>query len=636
VSIEPGGLVEPVDPATGLYGPVQLVTGTYTVTAAAAGYLTATVQVTIADGLTTTQDFSLSRPAIQVSPAELGVVAPPGTPVTLSLTVSNAGHEPLHYEIVDMPGGGRAAPAQGAGRLDIPWAWAEPVSATVPPQAGLPVSVTFRCTITDAGQTLTGTLRLEHNDPCAAAIDVPLELSCVAQPVPDIELSPSSVEQTLCPGSTATATLTVCNLGTAPLDWSILELAPRPRAAAAAGQAERGADPRPAAGLPALCAPLQPAGTAPPAAAEPRADGRRPEEVFWDQPLTTGDPAAYVNQEFPEPWSAYSAWLSDDFVNTTDWPIGTLFVPGDLWNGGTSLLNATALHWQIYADAGGVPAGDPAGGGSPPVWALSLAPADPQVSITNGSSGLPSNTLLTVDWPFCLPAGHCWLVFYPTMDVVCCGEFGLQPSDTTNGAVTQWTNPGGGFGLGPGWQPGSELGETRPDMAFRIEGPLCVCVPWLTVSPGWGSLAPSSCQDVTLAFDPAGLSPGRYDTALHVASNDPDEPDIALPVTMTLPVPAGGAALDWSPPEPLVGETVALTGTVEAGDPPLTFTWAFGDGDTGSGAHASHAYAASGPDTVTLSAANGCGEAHAEQVITIRPVLPALLFVYLPVVTKGD
>ena len=191
--------------------------------------------------------------------------------------------------------------------------------------------------------------------------------------------------------------------------------------------------------------------------------------VLWNQPLSTVDQNAYINQDFPDV-PTYSTYLADDFTATNTWNIETIFVPGNGWNGFTSLTNATALNFMIFVDDGGVPAGDPAGGGELPVWALSVPPTDAQVVLSNGSSGLPSDVTLTLTTPVSLPAGHYWLVYYPTLPFSGGGQFGRQPADTTNGYTGQLINPGGGLGLGTDWQAWTVLGGTLPDIAFRLEG----------------------------------------------------------------------------------------------------------------------------------------------------------------------
>lgn len=193
------------------------------------------------------------------------------------------------------------------------------------------------------------------------------------------------------------------------------------------------------------------------------------EMVLWDQPLSTVNQNAYVNQEFSD-FASYSSFLADDFTVTMPWMVNSIFVPGDGWNGFTTLLNASALNFMIYEDSAGIPAGDPTGGGAMPVWALSLLPTDPQVTISAGTSGYDSNVQLDLDEPLMLPTGHYWLIFYPSLSFASGGQFGRQPADTANLHTASFINPGGGFGLGPFWQPWNVLDVTQTDLAFRIEG----------------------------------------------------------------------------------------------------------------------------------------------------------------------
>jgi PKD repeat protein/N-acetylneuraminic acid mutarotase len=197
-----------------------------------------------------------------------------------------------------------------------------------------------------------------------------------------------------------------------------------------------------------------------------------PEDVLWDQPLSAVDQDAYVDQEFGD-FPTFSSFLADDFVNADPWAISTIFIPGDGWNGFTTIMSATALTWQIYADSPitpGIPAGDPSGGGDAPVWTLTLTPDDPLVTVTTGTLGYPSNTTLNLAAPVVLPPGHWWLVFYPTGDFATFGQFGRQAADTTNGYTGQIINPGGGFGIGTAWQDWGVIGVTLQDIAFRLEG----------------------------------------------------------------------------------------------------------------------------------------------------------------------
>jgi len=190
---------------------------------------------------------------------------------------------------------------------------------------------------------------------------------------------------------------------------------------------------------------------------------------LWDQPLSSVNQNAYVDQEFSD-YPTYSSYLSDDFVVGKTWNIESIFLPGDGWNGFTSLLNATALTWKIYADDEGIPAGDPSGGGASPIWSLTLPPSDPQVTLSVGHSGNLSNTLLQLPTPLKLTPGHYWLVFYPTLAFSPYGQFGLHPADTSNGEVAKFINPNGGFGYGTFWQDWTVIGAPTHDIAFSIGG----------------------------------------------------------------------------------------------------------------------------------------------------------------------
>lgn len=190
---------------------------------------------------------------------------------------------------------------------------------------------------------------------------------------------------------------------------------------------------------------------------------------LWDQPLSNVNQNAYVDQEFPD-YTTSTSYLSDDFFVTKGWLIDSFYVPGNGWNGFSSLLNATSLNWRIYADNAGFPAGDPTGAGAAPIWSLSLAPTDSQVTISPGYSGYPSDTLLRLTDPIKLPPGHYWLMFYPVMSYDTGGQYGLHPADTTNGNVAKFINPAGGFGYGSTWIDWTALGISQQDIAFSIGG----------------------------------------------------------------------------------------------------------------------------------------------------------------------
>lgn len=61
---------------------------------------------------------------------------------------------------------------------DLPWVWEWPTSGTVAPTDTVQVEVGLSCTPSDTGRLLSGTLRIEHNDPCVEAVSVSLQFRC--------------------------------------------------------------------------------------------------------------------------------------------------------------------------------------------------------------------------------------------------------------------------------------------------------------------------------------------------------------------------------------------------------------------------------------------------------------------------
>ncbi len=210
--------------------------------------------------------------------------------------------------------------------------------------------------------------------------------------------------------------------------------------------------------------------------------------VLVDQPLSIVNTEAYHNQDYEQWFSRPESdiWIADDFdVESGDaWHVSSIFVPGDFITNlrkASSLRNAEVLTWYVYANNGGEPAGDPIGGGH--LWSISLSPDDPQVSITDGSGGRPSDVTLNLAQPPRFNAGKYWLVFYPKLEYNLYGEIGRQPSDITNGSdealimarsdvdgfPTDWTPV-----LDPS-VPWEEQGFKKlplPNFAFRMEGGL--------------------------------------------------------------------------------------------------------------------------------------------------------------------
>jgi len=151
-------------------------------------------------------------------------------------------------------------------------------------------------------------------------------------------------------------------------------------------------------------------------------------------------------------------------------------------------------------------------------------------------------------------------------------------------------------------------------------GGLTVDIPWLSESPTYGTVPPGQGVPITVTFDSAGLAPGIYRAALEVESNDPLNPLVRLPVTLTVQqCDAVVADFAWTPLAPTAGQPVTLTAAA-TGTPPIAFAWDLGDGTPASGQVVYHTYLDPGPYTVVLTATNcQTGTAVVTHTVTVVP-----------------
>jgi PKD repeat protein len=96
---------------------------------------------------------------------------------------------------------------------------------------------------------------------------------------------------------------------------------------------------------------------------------------------------------------------------------------------------------------------------------------------------------------------------------------------------------------------------------------------------------------------------------------------LAAIATVAVCLGARDVSFSWTPLTPTAGQWVAFHGS-GAGEPPLVYTWAFGDGGYAGGANVSHRYTAGGAYTVWLTATNcgGLGVDTISHTLTVLPV----------------
>lgn len=440
---------------------------------------------------------------------------------------------------------------------------------------------------------------------------------------PVLELEPPALSPRQCGGAQTEQTLRVCNAGSVPLTWSLGEwptfsaAADRQRSEQMAlSPATRQAGeqivlPTGSLQLPTLQLPAPPV-----PAASPLEAG----SVLWDQP------SDYTGASLSSSWPGLGPELysADDFQNTMLWAIDTIFVAGVA--GMTPLESATALHWCIYPDAGGVPAGYPGAGGE--TWCWSALPDDP--AVTHSGGHLAGDVVLDVTaalgQPIFLSPGHWWLLVYLDWSTFPDGLWGVANATTTNLLKSQWIDPTDILEIGmTEWTSPLDAGIVAHwDLGFRLEGQsLAPGIAWLGEDPASGMVAPGACQDVTVTVDSAGLAVGEYQAQLLISSDDPALPLAFVPVDLAVTRSIRNAGFGWTPPDPAAETPVTFEATAEGGAN-VSFEWDFGDGESGTGAVASHTYAAPGDYRVWLTASDDtCGVAQAQYTVHVDagPVL---------------
>jgi len=117
-------------------------------------------------------------------------------------------------------------------------------------------------------------------------------------------------------------------------------------------------------------------------------------------------------------------------------------------------------------------------------------------------------------------------------------------------------------------------------------------------------------------------------TAIVTASNSVSVLTAPTTVTITDAPIVRLSAINDSPT--VLGQPTTLTATITSGSN-VTYNWAFGDGDTGSGAVVAHTYPATGTYTAIVTASNSVSLVPAATTVTIIEAPK----VYLPVILKN-
>ncbi len=557
------------------------------------------------------------------------------------LSIANVGLVALDYTL-----------DEGCG-TPVDWLALDPLGGTVPAQSDEDVTVSFDSAGLAVG-TYTTTICVDSNDPLSPTVVVPVTL--VVLETPEIAVDPDSLQATQCPDTVTMQELQICNVGEATLTWSLREM-PRTVLAAAWPTIPAPAVERPVITSPDQCAAYEnytgaePIGAAafchpdivPTPAGGPSPDaptdigyaldiGYISDNFVWfylndfpGQTVVGLNSVPFYGMDF-DPTATILYALND----TTD-QLGTISLVDGSFTGlvpcppGGGAANWTGLtidpvNGTFYAStATDLYTIDPATGATTLVGPFvnatvmidiamnmdgqmyghdiatdsiySIDPATGQATLI-GPTGYAANYAQGMD--FDNDDGTLYIFLYIGSGANVYGTVNL-----TTGAVTPLAQ-------------NNPLGEFEG--AVQIPG--FTDIPWLSEDPITGTLPAGQCQTVEVTFDSTGLEPADYFADLIIDSNDPVNPQVSVPVTLTVLAPVSNTDFTWSPLEPLVNTPVYFTATA-SGAEPITYEWAFGDGAYGSGQYVNHAYALAGTYEVILTATNDCGSQVVQHTVTV-------------------
>ena len=386
---------------------------------------------------------------------------------------------------------------------------AQSLPTTVPAGTTHTIAVVFA---PSAAGAASGQLTVVSNDPDSGSLLVPL--TGTGLDYPNIQVAPASLTQTLPTGGTATQTLTISNTGAGSLGFSIPDAeyiavvakaaAPKP-GSEYIDLAKDAKDPR--VGAPVLLG-----------AGGPDAYGYR-----WKDSDAIGGPA-------------YN-WIEISSIGTA------IPFTADDQNLGAFTLG---FSFPFY--------------GTP--FTSFRASTNGWISFTNSTTALSNYNLPSTSAPENLIApfwddldfsatGDAYYYYDGTREII---EYTAVPRYSSGGPYTFQIHlyPSGRIEFHYKTMAGTRLAEStigiqnetmdaglapvfnaayvHDNLAIRFEAQ----IPWLSTTPTSGTIAGGASAEVTVGFNAAGLCGSTYNANLHVVSNDPDTPNVTVPVTLNL------------------------------------------------------------------------------------------------------
>lgn len=173
--------------------------------------------------------------------------------------------------------------------------------------------------------------------------------------------------------------------------------------------------------------------------------------VLYDQ-TDLGDGNGITSQNFEATFDAYDNQAADDFVVPAGvkWTVTKVSVGGQYTTGGP----APSVRVTFYKNKAGLPQN---------------VVADFPAIVPTDSAG---NFDITLPSKVALKPGKYWVSVQPNLDFLVGGQWFWNTRTVAANSGAVWQNPGDGFLTGcASWGPMATcLGQTSPDMSFRLEG----------------------------------------------------------------------------------------------------------------------------------------------------------------------
>lgn len=217
-------------------------------------------------------------------------------------------------------------------------------------------------------------------------------------------------------------------------------------------------------------------------------------------------------------------FAADDFVVNATTPLTTLVAEG--FSQGGAIPATAQIGWSIFADAGGVPAGDPQTSPNAAVWRYTAAANSPGMSVAGGALRL---NLAAAGQTVTLAPGRYWLV--PQVNVPFAQRWAwlnsLQGSERPVRTIQATATPPANSWVTPTDPPAG--------LAFAINGNVTCNAPWISsVAPASGRAVAGAPATVSFNVNTAGLAPGNYSGFVCLGSNDPNRPTATVRVNLTV------------------------------------------------------------------------------------------------------